>query len=82
MMINAFDELIIPTLAEQLQDCGIQALTIHGRTLPSTYQSSDLATSPIFKGIPDLRQTRIAMLRATKEEELMAIMEDIRQKFG
>ena len=31
------DELIIPTLAEQLQDCGIQALTIHGRTRAQMY---------------------------------------------
>jgi tRNA-dihydrouridine synthase B len=179
------DELIIPTLAEQLQDCGIQALTIHGRTRAQMYtgeadwtligevkrnprihipiigngdittperakecferygvdaimigratfgrpwifkevrdyldgQPEDpqmtfswkldileeqlrtsiarideyrgilhtrrhLAASPIFKGIPDFRQTRIAMLRATKEEELMQIMEEIREKFG
>ena len=26
------DNLVITELAEQLQDCGIQALTIHGRT--------------------------------------------------
>lgn len=179
------DELIIPTLAEQLQDCGIQALTIHGRTRAQMYTGEadwtligevkknprinipiigngdittperakecferygvdaimigratfgrpwifkeirdylqgnpkdpqmtfswkldileeqlrqsiaridefrgilhtrrHLAASPIFKGIPDFRQTRIAMLRATKEEELMAILEDIRQKFS
>lgn len=31
------DNLIIPTLAEQLQDCGIQALTIHGRTRSQMY---------------------------------------------
>ena len=31
------DELIITTLAEQLQDCGIQALTIHGRTRSQMY---------------------------------------------
>jgi nifR3 family TIM-barrel protein len=30
-------ELIIPTLAEQLQDCGIAALTIHGRTRSQMY---------------------------------------------
>ena len=35
-----------------------------------------LASSPIFKGIPDFRQTRIAMLRATKMDELMTILED------
>ena len=31
------DQLIITELAEQLQDCGIQALTIHGRTRSQMY---------------------------------------------
>ena len=31
------EHLIITTLAEQLQDCGIQALTIHGRTRSQMY---------------------------------------------
>lgn len=31
------DHKIIPTLAEQLQDCGIEALTIHGRTRAQMY---------------------------------------------
>ena len=31
------DNLIITTLAEQLQDCGISALTIHGRTRAQMY---------------------------------------------
>lgn len=31
------NELIITSLAEQLQDCGIQALTIHGRTRSQMY---------------------------------------------
>ena len=31
------NSIIIPTLAEQLQDCGIQALTIHGRTRAQMY---------------------------------------------
>ena len=31
------NSVIIPTLAEQLQDCGIQALTIHGRTRAQMY---------------------------------------------
>ena len=39
-----------------------------------------LAASPIFKGIPDFRQTRIAMLRATTEEELMTILESCRTR--
>lgn len=168
------DHLIITELAEQLQDCGIQALTIHGRTRAQMYTGqadwtligevkrnprihipiigngditsaeeahrafdrygvdavmigratfgrpwifgeteadlsiSDkidilleqlrinverideyrgilhtrrhLAATPIFKGIPDFRQTRIAMLRAETVSELTAIIEDIRQR--
>ena len=37
-----------------------------------------LASSPIFKGIPDFKQTRIAMLRATTVDELNSILEDCR----
>lgn len=37
-----------------------------------------LAASPVFKGIPDFRQTRIAMLRATTVEELTDILEQTR----
>jgi len=41
-----------------------------------------LAASPIFKGIPDFRQTRIAMLRASTMSELTAILEDCRKRLG
>ncbi len=41
-----------------------------------------LAATPIFKGIPDFRQTRIAMLRASTVGELMAILEDCRKRLG
>lgn len=37
-----------------------------------------LAASPIFKGIPDFRQTRIAMLRTDKMEDLLALLEKCR----
>ena len=37
-----------------------------------------LANSPLFKGIPDFRQTRIRMLRAESVEELFEIMEQTR----
>ena len=37
-----------------------------------------LAASPIFKGIPNFRQTRIAMLRAETVDELLGIMEECR----
>ena len=164
------DQLIITTLAEQLQDCGIKALTIHGRTRSQMYTgdadwtligevkrnpritipiigngdihsldeadqafdrygvdavmigratfgcpwlfsrqqlSTDekldllleqlhinvemideprgilhtrrhLAATPLFKGIPNFRPTRIAMLRATTVAELTDILEGTR----
>ena len=173
------DSLVITTLAEQLQDCGIQALTIHGRTRAQMYtgeadwtligevknnpritipvigngditsleqadmafdkygvdavmigratfgqpwifsrsatcgeggealtpqQKIDillellhinrqyigddyrailhtrrhLASTPVFKGIPDFRQTRIKMLRADTVEELEGILEELK----
>lgn len=177
------EQLIITTLAEQLQDCGIQALTIHGRTRAQMYTGEadwtligevkrnprihipiigngdithaaqaqeaferygvdaimvgratfgrpwifkemrdtldghpdtpaltlddkidvleeqlrinverideyrgilhtrrHLAASPIFKGIPDFRQTRIAMLRAEKTDDLIGILETCRKE--
>ena len=177
------EQLIITTLAEQLQDCGIQALTIHGRTRSQMYtgeadwtligevkrnprihipiigngdikslddadrafdtygvdavmigratfgcpwifsrqeltldQKIDvleeqlriniercdtaemraskksaelcgilhtrrhLAASPVFKGIPNFRETRIRMLRAEKQDELLAILEECRER--
>lgn len=39
-----------------------------------------LAATPIFKGIPDFRQTRIAMLRANTEEELRQVLEQAKQQ--
>ena len=179
------DQLIITTLAEQLQDCGIQALTIHGRTRAQMYTGQadwtligevkrnprihipiigngdvtsiddadarfcqygvdgvmigratfgcpwifsrreltfdekldvllellhinlerlsaepqekkpraaelraiihtrrHLAATPIFKGIPNFRPTRIAMLRATTVSELTDILEQTRRQLG
>ena len=40
-----------------------------------------LAATPLFKGIPDFKQTRIAMLRAETVAELFAIMDAIPEKF-
>ncbi len=169
-----FEQLIITELAEQLQDCGIQALTIHGRTRSQMYtgeadwtligevkhnprihipiigngdihslEEADkafdeygvdavmigratfgcpwifsrenldfnakmdileellrinveridekrgilhtrrhLAATPIFKGIPNFRQTRIAMLRAETMPELLAILEEVRAQLS
>jgi nifR3 family TIM-barrel protein len=166
------EQLIITTLAEQLQDCGIKALTIHGRTRSQMYtgeadwtligqvkhnpnihipiigngdihsldeadtafdrygvdavmigratfgcpwifsrqeltddQKLDvlkellrinveridekrgilhtrrhLAATPLFKGIPNFRQTRIAMLRAETTDELLRILDEAREQ--
>ena len=181
------DNIVITTLAEQLQDCGIQALTIHGRTRSQMYTGTadwtligevknnpritipiigngditsldeadeafrrygvdavmigratfgcpwlfnrqhltleqkfallrqqldinisrlredaerrgserdmalaetrgilhtrrHLAATPIFKGIPDFRQTRIAMLRANTLDELLPILDEAQQR--
>lgn len=40
-----------------------------------------LAATPLFKGIPDFRQTRIAMLRADTASELNEILDIIEEKF-
>ena len=40
-----------------------------------------LAASPVFKGLPNFRDTRIAMLRAETKDELYRIFDDIRQRF-
>lgn len=37
-----------------------------------------LAASPLFKGIPDFRETRIRMLRAEHVDELCSILEEVR----
>ena len=37
-----------------------------------------LAATPLFKGIPNFRETRIRMLRAETKEELFSIMEEVR----
>ena len=41
-----------------------------------------LASTPVFKGIPNFRETRIRMLRAETCGELTAILEEIPDKFG
>ncbi|MBQ5547269.1 MAG: tRNA dihydrouridine synthase DusB [Prevotella sp.] len=38
-----------------------------------------LAATPVFKGIPNFRETRIRMLRAEKADELLAILEHCRE---
>ncbi len=40
-----------------------------------------LAATPLFKGIPDFKQTRVAMLRADTIDELFSIMNGTKQKY-
>ncbi len=40
-----------------------------------------LAATPLFKGLPDFRQTRIRMLRAETAEELEQIFREIEEKY-
>lgn len=40
------------------------------------------AASPVFKGLTDFKQTRIALLRVETTEEVFAIMDDIVAKWG
>lgn len=58
--------------AGESKDAGIYRGILHTRR--------HLAASPVFKGIPDFRQTRIAMLRAEKMDELIAILEQCRER--
>lgn len=39
-----------------------------------------LANSPLFKGIPDFRQTRVKMLRAETQEELFELLDEAKQR--
>ena len=40
------------------------------------------AASPVFKGLPDFRQTRIALLRADTLDEVFTIMDDIVENYA
>ena len=39
-----------------------------------------LAATPIFKGIPDFRQTRVAMLRADTLADLLPILDEAERR--
>lgn len=41
-----------------------------------------LAATPLFKGLPNFRDTRIAMLRAETVDELFHIFDDIKERYG
>lgn len=41
-----------------------------------------LAATPLFKGIPNFRDTRIKLLRAEKEQEILEILDDIQHRLA
>ena len=55
------------THGKNLELCGIRHVRRH------------LAATPLFKGIPNYRDTRIAMLRAETKEEVFALIEKTRE---
>jgi nifR3 family TIM-barrel protein len=40
-----------------------------------------LAASPLFKGIPDFKKTRVAMLQASTQDELFALMDGVEREY-
>ena len=68
------ENLIITTLAEQLQDCGIEALTIHGRTRAQMYTGN--ADWSLIKEVKDNPRIHIPIIGngdiTTAEEAKMA----------
>lgn len=71
LSINDKIDILLEQLHINIERIGERRGIIHTRR--------HLASTPIFKGIPDFRQTRIAMLRAETADELTAIMEQCRR---
>ncbi len=61
--LDILKEQVLTSVARLNEQSGIRHIRRH------------LAASPLFKGIPDFRQTRIKMLRAETVEELFEVME-------
>lgn len=47
-----------------------------------THSRRHIAASPLFKGIDNFKQTKIAMLKAETKEELFKIMDSIKENFN
>jgi len=72
--INVLREQIRRSVALSMQrtDCARKATELGG----IIHVRRHLASSPVFKGIPDFRQTRIRMLRAETVDELFSILDE------
>lgn len=71
-------EWYLDVLRDQVAD-SVKRLGEYGGIL---HVRRHLAASPIFKGIPDFRPTRIAMLRAATLEELFQIFDEIKKRLS
>jgi len=78
----------IDVLEEQLRINVERIAAANGRSVPERedelrgilHTRRHLAASPVFKGIPNFRETRIQMLRAEKKDDLLAILERCRER--
>jgi len=70
---NWYLQILKNYISKNVEQSGERGGIIHSRR--------HLAASPLFKGIPDFKKTRIAMLRASTLEELFTIMDSIEQDF-
>ena len=59
----------------------LQSIELIDETRGILHIRRHLAASPLFKGIPDFKPTRIAMLRANTLEELFEIMDNIGERY-
>ena len=76
----------IDVLEEQLriniERCDTQEMRASGKSAELCgilHTRRHLAATPVFKGIPNFRETRISMLRAEKKDDLLAILERCRE---
>ena len=77
----------IDVLEEQLRINIERIAAANGRSVPERedelrgilHTRRHLAATPVFKGIPNFRETRIQMLRAEKKDDLLAILERCRE---
>ena len=60
-------------ISKNIESSGERGGIIHSRR--------HLAASPLFKGIPDFKKTRVSMLRASTQEELFDIMDSVPSVF-
>ena len=76
-MINSYDDLSpvqLDVLKEQVKE-SVRRIDEYRGIL---HVRRHLAATPLFKGLPNFRQTRINMLRTEHVDELFGIMESTR----